>query len=246
MKKLAAIMIIALAGMPLLAQQEGQAAPGGQPAEAQRGERRERFRGMGVGGTITAINGDTLTIKTMRGDDATVKTTSDTRFMKDQKEARLADFKTGDQVMIAGERGSDGVWNARFVGVGMMRGGGGGMMMGGPGGMSPEDLGKKFIVGKIKAIDGLKITVDRPDGQTQTIEVDENTSFRKNRESVTLADFKVGDDVMGRGELKNGAFVPSVLSAGNFMMRMGAGAGAGAATGAGAGNGQAPPPAQPK
>jgi hypothetical protein len=44
--------------------------------------------------------------------------------------------------------------------------------------------------------------------------VDENTSFRKDNESITLADIKVGDQVFGRGELKNDIFVPSQLNVG--------------------------------
>ena len=77
-----------------------------------------------------------------------------------------------------------------------------------------EGLGKEFIAGKVKAIDGTNITVDRVDGQTQTIAVDENTSFRKQRDSITLADIKVGDQIMGRGALKAGVFVASQLNVG--------------------------------
>jgi hypothetical protein len=58
------------------------------------------------------------------------------------------------------------------------------------------------------------LTIQRPDGVTQTISVDENTSFRKDGESITLADLKPGDHVFGRGEIKNGVFVPAVLNLG--------------------------------
>jgi hypothetical protein len=78
----------------------------------------------------------------------------------------------------------------------------------------------------------VKLTVMRPDGVSQVIEVDEGTSFKRGGrgmvsmmngsgpvagqgpgggESITLADVKVGDTVMGPGALKNGVFVPTQL-----------------------------------
>ena len=51
--------------------------------------------------------------------------------------------------------------------------------------------------------------------------MDEGTSFRnQKRESITLADIKTGDHVFGRGEVKNGIFVPQVLNLGDIS-RMG-------------------------
>ncbi|HZS26333.1 MAG TPA: hypothetical protein VFB76_03820, partial [Candidatus Angelobacter sp.] len=76
-----------------------------------------------------------------------------------------------------------------------------------------------FIAGEVKAINETKLTIARPDGQTQEIEVDENTSFRKGMESITLPDIKVGDFVRGRGELKNNVFVPKELVVGRPQMR---------------------------
>ena len=66
------------------------------------------------------------------------------------------------------------------------------------------------------------------DGVDQTIEADENTSFRRGggrfgtgaggpggsagAESITLPDIKVGDTILARGELKNDVFVPSAIN----------------------------------
>ncbi|HST00008.1 MAG TPA: hypothetical protein VLK33_23390, partial [Terriglobales bacterium] len=90
-----------------------------------------------------------------------------------------------------------------------------------------QGLGKNFIMGEIKSINGTQIEIARPDGQTQTIAVDENTSFHKNRESVTLADFKAGDRVFGRGEVKNDVFVAATLNEGQPGMGRGMGNGTG-------------------
>ena len=170
----------------------------------------ESGRRPGTGGTITAITADTLTLKSFDEHTVTVKLTPQTRFRKDQQDAKLSDFKVGDMVMVRGEKTGDDA----YVAAAVMTRSNTGMM----GGLTPdqvrEKMGKEIIAGEIKSIDGLKLTIARPDGQTQTIAVDENTSFRKQRESVTLADLKPGDFVFGRGQLKDGVFVPTVLNVG--------------------------------
>ena len=163
-----------------------------------------QMRGPGTAGTITAIDGQTITLKTFNGGTATVKLTDQTRFNKERQPAKLTDFKVGDSVVVRGEEAGANTYTATMV-----AGGGGGMMQ-----MMSEGMGKQFIAGKVEKIDELKLTITRVDGQSQVIEVDENTSFRKQGESITLADIKVGDDVMGRGALKDGVFVPATLNVG--------------------------------
>jgi len=166
-------------------------------------------RGPGVAGTITAINADSIVIKTMDGKTAQVKIDDKTQFRKERQSAKLADFKAGDEVFVRGQQASDGSWQAEVVAARPAGGFGGGMR---------EGMGKQFIAGEVKAVNGTQLTIARPDGVTQTISVDENTSFRKQNESITLADIKPGDHVFGRGELKNDVFVPSVLNVGEPRM----------------------------
>jgi hypothetical protein len=79
----------------------------------------------------------------------------------------------------------------------------------------PEDNGKTYIFGEVASIDGTKLTIKKPDNSEQVIEVDDDTSFRnERRESITLAEIKVGDLVRGQGALKNGVFVPKELHTG--------------------------------
>jgi len=74
-------------------------------------------------------------------------------------------------------------------------------------------MGKTIVVGDVKSIDPPKLTVSRTDGVEQTIEADENTSFRRGRdESITMPDIKAGDTIFARGELKNGTFVPTAVN----------------------------------
>jgi hypothetical protein len=115
------------------------------------------------------------------------------------------------------------------------------------------NLGKTLIAGRVTAIDldNATMTIERPDGVSQTIGFDEGTSFRRGRfnmnrgvesgtsaapsaanvesgESITLADIKVGDRVEGPGAIKNGKFVPkelTVMSPGAGRRRDGQGPG---------------------
>jgi hypothetical protein len=181
----------------------GAQAPGGQGMRGQAGGRGRAFRGQGVVGTISAINGNTVTLKSFNGGTATVNITSQTMFRKDQQSAKLSDFKVGDMVFVRGEPTGENTWTAVAMGI-----------RSDASRRFREGMGKEFVAGEIKSIDGLNLTITRVDGVTQKITVNENTSFRKNGESVTLADFAPGDHIFARGAMKDGTFVPSMLSAG--------------------------------
>jgi hypothetical protein len=239
MKK-CALPLFLIASILSFAQAPSPATPAA-PAQApqstpqRRGEGRQGFGGRGIGGEIKSIAGDTITLTTRDGGTATVKVSGETRFMRDGQAVKLSDFKAGDRVMVRGESTGENTWKADMVGtprMGMMGGGG----QGGPGGPNMErmreGLGKEFIAGEVKSIDGTKLTVQGPDGKDYVAEVDENTSFRKGRESITFPDIKVGDRVMGRGKVNSaGMFVPEVLNVGGMFAREGA---------------QTPAPATPK
>lgn len=212
------------------------------------------FAGMQrVTGTVTAVSGDTISVKGEDGTAYQVTTTANTRLMKGQGvPAKVAELKAGDGVMAAGNLdAANKTLHAMFVvatdaeQVKKMR----------------ENLGKTYIAGRVTAIDAdnLKMTVKRADGVEQTIGFDESTSFKRGRgvrimmgggqpggaqapaaggppaESITLADIKIGDNVSGPGSVKSGTFVPTQL---NVMAPRGPREGR-------PGNG-APPPAQPQ
>lgn len=168
----------------------------------------ERQRFPGVAGTITVLTDDSMTLKTSDGKTATVKLTDKTQYRKDRQPAKLGDFKVGDLVLVRGEAAGENAWTAVLV-----------VTRSEAAGQFREGLGKQFIAGEVKAIEGTKLTILRIDGETQTIQVDETTSFRKQGESITLADIKPADHVSGRGEVKDGIFVPAVLNVGEFPQR---------------------------
>lgn len=182
--------------------------------------------GQMVRGTVTAVAGDHLTVKTEAGDVYQVAVSANTRLMKERQPVKVADIKPGDGVGAMGVLDAPTkTIHAVFVAVAdaeRVK-------------QAKEDLGKKYITGKVTAVDmdALKITVLRPDGVSQVIGVDEGTSFKRggrsmaammngsgtvdgagagaNAESITLADVKVGDRVAGPGGLKSGVFVPTEL-----------------------------------
>lgn len=223
-KILPLLLMLMMAGATALAQD----AVGGQQSSAQQqGSRGQRGEGRpgglrGTAGTITAISGDTITIKQAMNDNVvTVKLSDKTQYRKERDTAKLSDFKVGDFIVVRGERSSENEVAAEVVSAAPPGGrfGMGGGQGGGPMNANMADLGKTFIVGEVKAIDGAKITVHRPDNQDQTIQADENTSFRKGRDSITLPDIKVGDTIMGRGEAKDGVFTPVTLNVMDPAMR---------------------------
>jgi hypothetical protein len=235
--QVAAILSLAFLAAPLLKAQAGdpgEDAPANAPAISMGSARMVR-------GTVTAVEGDKVTLKTDAGDTFSVALTPNTRIMKDRQQVKAADIKVGDTLGAGGEldQASKTV-HALFVSD-----------------VSAEEVkkmkdsyGKTWISGKITAIDDLKITILRGDKVSQTIAVDEDTSFKRggrgmamamqgdasvpmgggagwrngnrvnggNRpqqpegEPITLADIKVGDMVAGQGALKDGIFVPTTLA----------------------------------
>jgi hypothetical protein len=217
---LMAAMVVSTGTMTVLAQ-EGMGSGSGERGGAFAG-------GQMVRGTVTAATADHLTVKTDAGEVYQVAVSANTRLMKDRQPVKIAEIKVGDGAGAMGVLDAPTkTIHAVFVTVidaAQVK-------------KMKEDLGKVYISGKVTAIDDVKLTVMRPDGVSQVIEVDEGTSFRRGgrgmmsvmngsgpvaatggrpdvasgAESITLADVKVGDTVVGPGGLKNGVFVPTQL-----------------------------------
>lgn len=219
--------------------QSGTAAASGQDqGGAGQGRARGGFGGFGGGrgviGTVTEVAADHYTVKTETGDRYTVHFSANTRIMKqgpggfrrrgqgtadgagDQPETprqppqmlKSTDIKVGDVITSGGEVDA----SAKSVGaVFIMQ-------------MSPEQVermkqmrdewGKTWLAGKVTGIQDTTITIEGAmDHQPHGIVVDENTSFRQRRDSITLADIKPGEELRAEGSLKNGAFTAASVVA---------------------------------
>jgi hypothetical protein len=196
-------------------------------ASAQPQDRMNMPPGDNVVGKVTAVSKDSLTVAPLMGGDAvTVKVSDTSRVVKDRQPFKLEQIKVDDVIFARGELKNNSMQAAVVSVVNpemiqrVQQAGAGGGPGGAMNGFNREDLGKKFIVGEVKAINETKLTIARPDGQTQEIDVDENTSFKKNGESITLPDIKVGDFIRGRGDLKENTFVPKELMVGRPQTRI--------------------------
>jgi hypothetical protein len=184
----------------------------GQPPAGEGGPRRGGAReGHGALGKISAIHGNTLQLTKPDGSTVTVNLTDKTEFRKDRQPAKLSDFKVGDFVMASGDENSDHSVTAQSLRGRSANGGPGGSGTGPGGGAAFGEMGKDFVAGVVKSVDAPKLTVLRVDNITQTLELNEDTSLRRGRESITMADIQPGDHIVVRGGLQNNAFVPKAV-----------------------------------
>jgi hypothetical protein len=172
-------------------------------------------------GKIAAVHENSIDITNANGENVTVKFTGKTEFRKDRQDAKRSDFKVGDLVIVRGQENPDHSWTAEVIGGRSGNGPGGREGREGRGGPGGSDrgfgmqgggtLGKDFVAGEITAIDAPKLSVLRSDKVKQSFELNEDTSLRKGRDSITMADVQVGDHVFARGGLENNVFVPKMV-----------------------------------
>ncbi len=155
-----------------------------------------------IRGTVVASAPNAFTVKTDSGEQWRLVYGPNTRIMKQGQGAKPADIHNGDMVFAAGNLDA----KKRQVGAAILIGVDAAEVE-----KAKEGLGKTWSAGKVTAVSGARISIQRLDGVAQTIVVDENTSFRLRGDSVTLADVKVGGGVRAEGHIENGAFTATVL-----------------------------------
>jgi hypothetical protein len=185
--------------------------------------------GSGLFGTVTEADPDHFTVKEDTGETWTVHFSANTRMMKQPprpvrtdgqdrgpmgtggpEQIKAADIKVGDVIMAGGETDQ----SAKSVGAVMV------MLLDAESAKRLREMqanfGKTWLAGRVTAIDEMKITLHSGlDNSDRTFVVDENTSFRRRREPVTLADVQVGDNVRVEGAVNGGQFVATAV---NVMM----------------------------
>src|SRR6478752_304439 len=122
---------------------------------AQTPERVTIAPGEGMVGKVTAVSKDSLTVvRLVGGETVTVKVGESTRILKNRQAVKLEEIKTDEIVFVRGKL-TGNTLDAMVVGVvpeemvqrlQQSSGAGGGMA-----GFNREDLGKKFILGEVKA-----------------------------------------------------------------------------------------------
>jgi hypothetical protein len=197
--------------------------------------------GRGVLGSVTEVAADHYVIKTESGDLYTVHFSVNTRIMKQPPgqpgqaqgggrrqggagagaadaegggqraqptPIKPADIKVGDVITAGGEVDA----TAKSIGaVFIMQ-------------IDPErakqmremeaNFGKTWLAGRITGIKDTTITIEGMlDHAPHSIVVDENTSFRLRRDSITLADIQPGEQLRAEGAVKGGVFVATTVVA---------------------------------
>jgi Domain of unknown function (DUF5666) len=191
--------------------------------------------GRGLMGTVTEVAADHYTIKTETGETYTIHYSANTRILKQQARVRgeggerggggeggpggggggnpptplkSTDIKVGDAIAAMGELDA----TAKSVGATVVMQ------------IDPErakqmremqaNYGKTWLMGKVTAIDGVKVTlIGVVDNTPHSFVADENTTFRKRRDPITLADIQPGDTVRVEGALKGSDFVATAVNA---------------------------------
>lgn len=222
-----ALSLCAVAQSPDPSQDSGQSAQGRGQGQ-RRGPWGGGMMGRGVMGTVTEAAPDHFTIKTETGDLYTIHYSVNTRIMKGggggggggrrgqgdseppanpPQAIKASDIKVGDVIGASGETDA----NAKSVGAVIIFQ------------IDPErakqiremqaNYGKTWLMGKVTAINDVKVSIQGgPDNAAHSFVADENTTFRKRRDPVTLADVQVGDMVRVEGSVKNGTFLATTVA----------------------------------
>ncbi len=218
----------------------GQNGPGGFSPRAGRGFGAGPGMGMGVAGgrgvmgTVTEADADHFMVRTEDGQVYTVHFSANTRMMKQAagsggrgmrrgsgadtgerpprnmtppETIKAADIKVGDAIGAMGEVDS----SAKSVGAVAI------VLLDPETAARMEEMranyGKTWIQGKVTAIDGVKVTLmGTVDNAAHSFIADENTTFRKRRDPITLTDIQVGDMVRADGAVKGGVFTAATVS----------------------------------
>ncbi len=191
--------------------------------------------GRGVSGTVTEVAADHYTVKSFSGETYTIHFDANTRIMKQGAGARgggqaegedrgqgwgqgrrfggnppepikAGDIKVGDAISSMGDVDA----TAKSVGATTV------VLLDPERARQMQEMeasyGKTWLMGKVTAIDGVKVTLTgMMDNAAHSFVADENTTFRRRRDPITLADIQVGDTVRAEGAVKDGVFTATTV-----------------------------------
>jgi hypothetical protein len=133
--------------------------------------------GHGFGGiTITAINGNSISLETADGWTRTITVDSGTTYSKSGATTALADLKVGDEIGFRQTHEDSGAWTIDSIVV-----------------ILPH------VGGEVTKVSGSTITVEQRDGTSATITVNGQTTYNVDGDGAKLADVKVGMFLVAEG-----------------------------------------------
>lgn len=163
--------------------------------------------GRGVFGTVTAINGDSITVqsKAMGNNAAATYTVDATNatVTKAGSASSVSNIAVGDTIVVQGTVSGTSV-TATKINDGVMArtpGSNGGATM-------PQGNGQPIIGGKVTAVSGDTITISNSSNTSYTIDVT-NAKIMKGDAASSVSNIAVGDEVVAQGTI-NGTSVTAV------------------------------------
>ena len=152
-----------------------------------------------VGGKLSAISGNTLTVTNRQGEAQTVTVTANTKYMRNREAATLSSFQTDDFLSAIGAKDANGQFVAEQIFGGDKPPQGGQRS---PRGRGPRPS-RDGVVGEYVSADASagSISIKTRDGKEQTVYTTATTEISRNRSEATLGDFKAGDHVVAFGKL---------------------------------------------
>jgi hypothetical protein len=162
-----------------------------------------RHGGFGAGNiSITAIDGSSISLRTVDGWTRAITVTADTEITKDGATAALSDLEVGDRIRFRQTANDDGTYSVTALAV-------------------VQDA----VIGQMTAKDGDSLTLSQPDGSSVTVNVDGSTTFTVAGETGKgLSDVEVGMVVAATGEPNDdGSLDATAVRAGSIWQGPGRG-----------------------
>jgi hypothetical protein len=156
-------------------------------------------------GTIVSVGVDRLEIKKLDGSKQTVLVDAQTNFREGRRqEIQLEDLKPGDRIMAIGRTNENTEFVARLVRR-----------------TSDEEMARlpkpeEVAFGEIVAIGKDQLKVRNPVQGERVVGVNEQTTFTKEGQTITLNELKVGDRILAIGKETNGLFVAARVMTGRY------------------------------
>jgi hypothetical protein len=153
-----------------------------------------------VSGEVTAVSGDTLTLKRRNGDTQSVTVTGSTTYSVGRAAGAKSDVTVGSRVDVAGE--ADGT---KFTALAVA-------------------IQPTLVAGEVTAKTSNSITLKRRDGTSVTVHVSADTKFGvRGSKTATIADIAVGDTVWASGKSRGDGSVDANAVAKGFGFGRGKG-----------------------
>jgi hypothetical protein len=157
-----------------------------------------------VAGEVTAVNGDTFTVKSRSNVTWTITTNNATKYMLDGGDGEKSDVKVGARVGVVGTQSGESALTATTV-----------------------RIAPAVVAGKVTAKTSDTITIQRVGGGTVTLHVNASTKYHvRGKDNASLSDINVGDGIVAAGRQRSDGSIDAVaIGAGRGKLGRGFGSG---------------------